>query len=70
MQRVVVTPYRRFETTYRSHLQESRIKRKGPIRCPETSARSYYYSLRNNPEERSSHVPRGGNVKSCFVTND
>jgi hypothetical protein len=25
-----------------------------PISCPETSARNYRYSLRNNPEERSS----------------
>jgi hypothetical protein len=23
--------------------------------CPETSARYYHYSLRNNPEQRSSH---------------
>ena len=26
----------------------------GLIDCPETSVRSYHYSLRNNPEERSS----------------
>jgi len=25
------------------------------IGCPETSVRNYHYSLRNNPEERSSH---------------
>jgi hypothetical protein len=25
-----------------------------PIGCPETSIRNYHYSLRNNPEERSS----------------
>ena len=25
-----------------------------PIGCPETSVRNYYYSLRNNPEQRSS----------------
>jgi hypothetical protein len=27
-----------------------------PIGCPETSIRNYHYSLRNNPEKRSSHV--------------
>jgi hypothetical protein len=27
----------------------------GPIGCPETSVGNYHYSLRNNPEERSSH---------------
>jgi len=42
-----------------------------PIRFPETSVRNYHYSLRNNPEERSSHLLRGGTLKSrikraCF----
>jgi hypothetical protein len=36
--------------------------RKGPIGCPETSVRNYHYSLRNNPEERSSQ----GNV--CLMS--
>jgi hypothetical protein len=27
----------------------------GPTGCPETSLRIYHYSLRNDPEERSSH---------------
>jgi hypothetical protein len=36
----------------------------GPIGCPETSARSYHYSLRNNAEERSSPLLRGGSLKS------
>ena len=30
--------------------------RMGPIRCPETSVSSYHYSLRNDPEERSSQL--------------
>ena len=30
-----------------------------PIICPETSVRNYHYSLRSNPEERSSHLCRG-----------
>jgi len=37
----------------------------GTIGCPETSIRNNYYSLRNNPEERSSQ----GNVcLKCKVT--
>ena len=28
----------------------------GSICCPKTSVRNYYYSLRNNPKERSSHI--------------
>jgi hypothetical protein len=36
----------------------------GPIGCPETSVRNYHYSLRNNPEERSSHLLRGGSLMS------
>ena len=31
---------------------------------PNTSARNYHYSLRNNPEERSSYPSPGGSVKS------
>jgi len=37
----------------------------GLIGFPETSVRNYHYSMRNNPEEHSSHLPRGGSVKSC-----
>ena len=29
------------------------------------SVRNYHYSLRNNPEERSSHLLRGGRLNSC-----
>jgi len=35
-----------------------------PIGCPETSVRNYYYSLRNNSEECSSHTLLGGSLKS------
>ena len=41
----MVIPYRRFRTTCRP---------KRPIGCLQTSARNYRYSLRNNPEGRSS----------------
>jgi len=33
----------------------SGVKISGPIGCPETSVRNCHYSLRNNPEERSSY---------------
>jgi len=32
--------------------------------CSETSVRNYHNSLRNNPEELSSHLLRGGSLKS------
>jgi hypothetical protein len=34
-----------------------------PIVCPETSVRTYHYSLRHGPEERSSHPLRARNQK-------
>jgi hypothetical protein len=60
-----------FRTTYRSHLQGSRIKKKyWPLKmwqivCPKTSIINYQYSSRNNPEEHNSHVLQGGSLKSC-----
>jgi len=54
-QRVAVISYRRFETTYRSHLQGSRMQKQ-------------YSSLRNDPEELSSGLLRGGSLKSCMET--
>jgi hypothetical protein len=39
----------------------------GPIGRPETSVRNYHYSLRNNPEERSSNLLRGGSLKSRIL---
>jgi len=35
-----------------------------PKSSPEKSVRNYHYTLRNNPEERSSHLLRGGSLKS------
>src|SRR5215510_3315130 len=35
-----------------------------PKGCPETSVKNYRYSLLNNLEERSSHLLRGGSLKS------
>ena len=39
----------------------------GPMGCPETSVIHCKYSLRNNPEESSSHLPRRGGLESCMV---
>jgi len=38
----------------------------GPIGYPETSTINYRHSLRNNLEERSSHLGRGGSLKSPY----
>jgi hypothetical protein len=61
-QRRVEILYRRFGTTYRSHLQGSRCPRRklglldpwrwDPIGCPETSVHNYHSTLRNIPEQR------------------
>ena len=60
-QRVVVISCWSFGTTSRSHLQGSRL-----IGCPETSVINYHYSLRDSPEERSSHLLRGGSLQSVM----
>jgi len=39
----------------------------GPTGRPETSVRNYHSSLRNDLEERSSHLLRGGGLKSYKV---
>jgi hypothetical protein len=36
----------------------------GTDRFLETSIRNYHYSLRNNTEERTSHLLHGGSLKS------
>ena len=40
-----------------------------PTGCTETPVRNHHYSLRNNPEERSSHLLRGGSLTSRTVSN-
>jgi hypothetical protein len=66
---MVVTSYRRFGTTHRSHLRGStswisRALKMGPMGCPETSLRNYHSTLRNIPEERIPHLHRSGSLKS------
>jgi hypothetical protein len=65
-QRRVVIVYRRFRTTYRSHLKGSRNPRRvsgtswplnmGPIRYPETSVNDYHSTLLYTAGQRRSHV--------------
>jgi hypothetical protein len=50
MQRTVIILYRRFGTTYRSHLQGPR----NPIGCSENLLQNYYSTLLNIAEERRS----------------
>ena len=60
-QRIVVFLYRRFGTTYRSHLPESkdsRILEDGTIGSSESWRSNYNYSLRDSPEKRFSDVKR------------
>jgi hypothetical protein len=50
--------------TIRDNLSNYRSLNMGPKDCTETSERNYHYSLHNSPEERSSHILRGGSLKS------
>jgi hypothetical protein len=52
--------------TFCDNLSAPRIR---PICCPETSVRNYHYSRRNDPEERSSQLFRGGSLKSRIYRN-
>ena len=79
-QRVVAITYRRFGTTYRYNFQGGRESKSFgfcvdsltlkmvPKSGPETSVRNFHCSLRNDPEERSSQLLRGGSLKSRAVT--
>jgi hypothetical protein len=60
-----------FLPTFRDNLSvslsgglNSRPLKVGPISCSQKSLRDYHYSLRNNPEERSSRLLRDGRLKS------
>ena len=61
--------------TFRDKLSVSfsRVKKCSSLKmrqivCPETSVRNYHYSLRYKPEEGSSHLLRGGNLKLHLPT--
>jgi hypothetical protein len=78
-QRWVVVHYRRFGSTYRSHLQGSRSPRRKlaswtswslkmrTICCLETSVMNYHSTLRNIPEEHRSDLHPSGSLKSYMT---
>ena len=57
---VMIISYRRFGTIYWPSLPPLKMWQIG---CPETSVRNYNYSLCIRPEERSSHLQRGGSLE-------
>ena len=61
-QRLAVIPYWCFGTTHRFHLQGNETQG-----CPETSVSNDHQALRNNLEERRSHVLRCGSLKQRRV---
>lgn len=73
-QLIMVVLYRRFGKTCRSHLQGSSSisciaepLKVGPIRCFETSVRTYHSTARKIPKEGRYHSHRGGSLKSRIV---
>ena len=54
--------------TFRDNLSAPPSLKTVPIGWPETSVRNCHYSLRNRPEERSSHLLCGGSLKSLLRT--
>jgi hypothetical protein len=67
-QQVVAIPCRRFRTKYL--VPPSGVKNLvltlegGTVGCPETSVMNCHFSLRNGPVEHSSHLLRGGGLKT------
>jgi hypothetical protein len=53
-----------FLPTFRDNLSLPSSWIKNPKGCLETSVRNYHYALHNNPEERSTHLLRGGSLKA------
>jgi hypothetical protein len=67
----VVVLYRRFGTTYRGNIQESRSPRPlklWPICCPETSVENCRSSLPNIPEETRLHLHHGASLNHARYT--
>jgi hypothetical protein len=69
---LMITVYRRFGKTYRSHIHGSRVLfysdswpvKMVPLGWPETSVNNYHKTPRHIPEERRSHQHNGGSLKS------
>jgi hypothetical protein len=64
----LVGSYRRFGATYRSHIQGSSLILEDWTNMLLRNIGNYQSTLRNIPEERRSHLHRGGNLKSCKTT--
>jgi hypothetical protein len=66
----MVVLYRRFGTTYRSHLQRRWDNlpslKIGPVGCPETSVQNYHSALSNIVESRR-YLHCGGSLKSSLL---
>ena len=62
-QRGKAFPYRRFGTTFPSHLQGSRSPRLAPIGCPQTSVQNCLFTLRKITEKSRSRIHRSGSLK-------
>jgi hypothetical protein len=58
--------YRRFWTTYLSHLHGS-SSLMGPKGCPQTSVSNHHSTLHNIPEEWRFHLHRDGSLKSSIL---
>ena len=56
-------PYRRFGTTYRRIFKGVKISGDWTDGLYRNVPSNYNYPLRTNPEERSSHLLRGGSLK-------
>jgi hypothetical protein len=71
---VLVITYRRFGTTYRSHLQGSRVQealKMGELSCSEKSVRNYHYLLHNIPEDGSTRLTStlfARSVHNCMLS--
>jgi hypothetical protein len=58
-----ISSLHKLRTGTTSFLLDSWTLRIGPIGCPEKSVRNYHHILRDNPEERSSHLLGEGSLK-------
>jgi hypothetical protein len=62
-----LTAFRDNVSVSTSMVKNSKTLNIGPIRCPETSVKAYYSTLRNIPEGSISHQHRGGGRKSRII---
>ena len=64
----MVVSYRRFGSTFRSHLKgQARPMKMRPTGCTERSVNNYQHTLRNIPEEQKFHLLRGGGLERRLI---